>query len=649
MSAIVEVDVERAPSAGRAVPARDARVEPKNVPARAPRTAPADAPAAKPAGSAGAPDARAAAPTAPAAKPAASPGAAAAAKVPPPEESESDEYWAPEVENALLKDKLRQMMLGLPWRLYVSLRNMNLAYLRKDQARKLYEKSIDKIERRARANPTAARMSLGTDAGEHNPYKHPLLKKTYDLNGSLYKARDQEFQWIAKAIEISLQSESYEIGRGLAELAMENDRQLSAGERAALFIPIASILIACGETDAVKRLLVRWASCLPRNSDAMASLKMTLFPDALTGDRSALVLPSGKLNALRMATAIEQRRLSADQATDFYIERQDLFTNNAQNYLCLFNAWRKVDLDVATTFFNKFAENYGVPEVEIPEVGENILANMRFATRAPVENGPLVSIVMGAFGAASTARYAVRSLLEQSYRNIEVLIADDCSQDDTAAVLAEVAGDDPRVQLYRSVENQGVYNVRNALIARAKGEFITFHDADDIALPHRIESQFRAVVGTGKPVCVGRGIRMHADGRVVFFRDQAALRMSVVSLFAHREVFKRLGAYRSAKFGADTEYLERAKEVLGPDAVENMKTPLNVSLWSESSLTRTDGIEALEDGFRAVPRRRYAQSAFLQRLLGKEVMRDEDVDGVLEQSGSLRKASDVQPLARTQA
>ena len=533
-------------------------------------------------------------------------------------------------------------MTGLPWRLYLSLRKLSLSYLSKEQANTLYEKSIDKIQRRARGNPTTLRNGQ-VGAAAQCPYKHPLLKRTFELNNSLRNATNAEFAWVMQALQHSVSVEAYDIGIGLARLLIDNDNQLSSAERATVFQHIAATLIACGQGDEARRLAVRWAGSLPSN-DVIASLKISLLPDAVTGDRSAMILPSGKLNALRMSTAIQTGRMSPEQALDFYFDRQSLFDSNPQNYLCLFNAWRKVDLTLATTFFNKFTGHYRIPPVVIDAIGDNVLQGVSFVGDRRLLDGPLVSIVMGSFGGAATLAYSVGSLLQQTYRNIEVLVVDDQSDDDSVRQLKAIAADDSRLRLFKSVNNQGVYNIRNALIERAEGQFITFHDSDDLSIPSRIETQFHALITSGRPLCYGRWIRITPDGRAVFFRDQAALRMCVVSLFAHRDVFRWIGPYRRSQFGADTEFLERAKEAIGPDGIEAIKTPLNFGLWSDSSLTRKPGIEALEDGFRSPARRQYAQSAFLQRLLGHDIIDDREINSQLNQHGMLREPSELQAL-----
>jgi len=99
---------------------------------------------------------------------------------------------------------------------------------------------------------------------------------------------------------------------------------------------------------------------------------------------------------------------------------------------------------------------------------------------------PLVSILVPSYNGARHLREALDSLLAQSYPNIEILLLDDASTDDTPALAAEYAG---RVAWIRQPRNLGIYDNVNTGIARARGELIATYHADDIYLPTIVEAQ----------------------------------------------------------------------------------------------------------------------------------------------------------------
>lgn len=103
----------------------------------------------------------------------------------------------------------------------------------------------------------------------------------------------------------------------------------------------------------------------------------------------------------------------------------------------------------------------------------------------PIIESPLVSIVMPAYQASKFINYAIDSILNQSHKNIELLIADDASKDDTRALIN--AYNDPRIKTFHQETNLGYLKTCNNLLSRATGDFITFQDADDGADPKRLE------------------------------------------------------------------------------------------------------------------------------------------------------------------
>jgi glycosyltransferase involved in cell wall biosynthesis len=99
---------------------------------------------------------------------------------------------------------------------------------------------------------------------------------------------------------------------------------------------------------------------------------------------------------------------------------------------------------------------------------------------------PLVSILVPSYNGARYLREALESLFAQTYRNIEVILLDDASTDETADIAAEFAG---RISYIRQPRNLGIYDNVNDGIARARGELIATYHADDVYLPTIVEAQ----------------------------------------------------------------------------------------------------------------------------------------------------------------
>lgn len=113
-----------------------------------------------------------------------------------------------------------------------------------------------------------------------------------------------------------------------------------------------------------------------------------------------------------------------------------------------------------------------------------------------MSDGPLVSVVIPAYNAARTIAKTLDSALGQEISDIEVIVVDDGSRDDTAAVVRR--NGDPRVRLLQRA-NGGVASARNAGIEAARGIWVAFLDADDIWLPHKLARQLELM--SAQPGC----------------------------------------------------------------------------------------------------------------------------------------------------
>lgn len=99
---------------------------------------------------------------------------------------------------------------------------------------------------------------------------------------------------------------------------------------------------------------------------------------------------------------------------------------------------------------------------------------------------PLVSILVPSFNGAAFLRECLDSLLAQTYPNIEILLLDDASTDETPAIAADYDG---RITYVRQSANRGIYDNVNIGIEQARGEFIATYHADDIYLPTIVEEE----------------------------------------------------------------------------------------------------------------------------------------------------------------
>ena len=127
----------------------------------------------------------------------------------------------------------------------------------------------------------------------------------------------------------------------------------------------------------------------------------------------------------------------------------------------------------------------------------------------PQVDGPQVDVLIPVFNGVRTIRQAVRSIQDQTVRDIAIFIIDDGSTDATASILAEMAQADPRLRII-SRRNGGIVDALNAGLREGSAPLIARHDADDIAYPERFEIQIRYLAAHPECVAVSCAAR-HID------------------------------------------------------------------------------------------------------------------------------------------
>jgi glycosyltransferase involved in cell wall biosynthesis len=126
---------------------------------------------------------------------------------------------------------------------------------------------------------------------------------------------------------------------------------------------------------------------------------------------------------------------------------------------------------------------------------------------------PTFSIVITTYNRARIVRRCIDSCLTQSFEDFEIVVVDDGSSDDTAAVLAE-SYDDPRLRLVAHEVNRGINPSRHTGASNARGEWVVVIDSDDELLPGALERLRELIAGLPEDVRVLRSRQVHDDGHV---------------------------------------------------------------------------------------------------------------------------------------
>lgn len=130
-----------------------------------------------------------------------------------------------------------------------------------------------------------------------------------------------------------------------------------------------------------------------------------------------------------------------------------------------------------------------------------------------LQTQPDVSFIIAAYKASDTIVAAIDSALSQDNVSLEVIVVDDCSPDDTRAVVHAVAQRDPRVKLIALDDNRGPGGARNAGIDAAQGRWIAVLDSDDVIYPDRAVQMIGRAEKANAEIAVDNLDVVYSDGR----------------------------------------------------------------------------------------------------------------------------------------
>ncbi len=123
---------------------------------------------------------------------------------------------------------------------------------------------------------------------------------------------------------------------------------------------------------------------------------------------------------------------------------------------------------------------------------------------------PSLSVVVPAYQVVEWLEESLRSVLDQSMRDLEVVVVDDGSTDGTGELADRIAGEDPRVRVIHQ-PNAGLGAARNAGTAVATGELLTFADSDDLVVPGAYERLVTSLRETGSDLAIGSVERLRGE------------------------------------------------------------------------------------------------------------------------------------------
>lgn len=176
-------------------------------------------------------------------------------------------------------------------------------------------------------------------------------------------------------------------------------------------------------------------------------------------------------------------------------------------------------------------------------------------------HSPIISVIMPAYNASRFLDESIQSILNQTFKDFEFIIVDDCSTDDTSLIIKKYMAQDPRIIYRRNEKHIDQLIGRNTAFGYARGDYIAMLDADDIALPRRLEIQYdylcrhpdTALVGGGAEIINDQGVVIGHKNPEEYFellKYRLLLRnpMFHSAMFFIKDIIVKTGGY-------DSEYL----------------------------------------------------------------------------------------------
>ena len=204
-----------------------------------------------------------------------------------------------------------------------------------------------------------------------------------------------------------------------------------------------------------------------------------------------------------------------------------------------------------------------------------------------------VSILIAVFNGEATLIDSIKSITSQAYKNLEILIIDDGSDDKTYEICKSLEKEDKRIRIYKNQDNIGLTKSLNILLEKSSGTFIARHDIDDLSSPERIETQLNFLLNKKVDFVYSRahikksnklipGISYYLPKKIIMKFKNPFIHGT---LFAKKEIILKVGKY-DERFKYSQDYKLAFDLINSGFRVKVLKKPLyNLNTVSYTHLT----------------------------------------------------------------
>lgn len=242
-------------------------------------------------------------------------------------------------------------------------------------------------------------------------------------------------------------------------------------------------------------------------------------------------------------------------------------TDNHQEKLALFN-------DYLTSFQLTTLNN----------IKKFTLKHFNFDVENKINHDKKVSILVTTYNSSATIEFCLKSLLSQSWQNLQIIVIDDNSSDETVNIVKSIKDD--RLMIISLPKNTGTFVAKSIGAIYATGEFLTCQDSDDFAHPDKIKEQVLPLINDPALIATNSyWLRVDDKGDFYVRQHYPFLRQNPASpLFRREKVQNDIGLWHLVRTGADSEFFERLKLVYGHAGILSIRKPLTFASHREDSL-----------------------------------------------------------------
>ncbi|ENB5758506.1 glycosyltransferase family 2 protein [Escherichia albertii] len=184
-------------------------------------------------------------------------------------------------------------------------------------------------------------------------------------------------------------------------------------------------------------------------------------------------------------------------------------------------------------------------------------------------DNPKVSVLIPTYNVVEWIEESLLSILEQSYKNIEIVVVDDCSTDGTYEILCKIAENEPRVLVLRNERNMQIVDTLNIGLTHCTGDFILRHDGDDVSEIDRIEVQLKYLIENKLDLVGTQMLPIDSSGQVIGAKSKLPLSHELIEKIANfssplthvwickKNIYDKLGGYRKVPYAEDFDFLLR--------------------------------------------------------------------------------------------